>query len=390
MFYMMGILPDYKINYIACFVVLLLICISQKALKPHKTIFMLILVQCLTWAIYSVIHLDTAYFTRIFYLMIVYLLLSLVYKRRETINYIELFNGWCLLQALLGTIGVLLVLLNILQPISTFIEMDGNLGYNFGLFTTKTYFGGLVRNGGFFDEPGALAFWGVIALLMNKVFIGNRKIENLLLIGLISTFSMAYFIQVAMYFMLFNRGTKIKTTIVSVGLFSLLLYFFVSFNEDLNEAILGRFLFDSSTGQFEGDNRSDLAEVSFHYFKQAPLFGNGATGMITISERIGEFVGSNPFTLLAVDGIIGYGIALLPFFVVLLKKSRNKYILYSWLIILAGFLQRPYDSTQLLYPLSIYLFLQAELIFDKTNNYPVSYGKVKSTRIKDCSSFCSL
>lgn len=56
-----------------------------------------------------------------------------------------------------------------------FVEMDMRPGYFFGLFTTNTYFGGLVRNAGFYDEPGALAFWGIYALIINKMFVKTQK-----------------------------------------------------------------------------------------------------------------------------------------------------------------------------------------------------------------------
>ena len=93
------------------------------------------------------------------------------------------YDVWLVVQAISGTIGILLVLGGLLQPIFKFVEMDMRPGYFFGLFTTNTYFGGLVRNAGFYDEPGALAFWGIYALIINKMFVKNTKIEILLIIA---------------------------------------------------------------------------------------------------------------------------------------------------------------------------------------------------------------
>ncbi len=371
-FGLMGWLPDFKLCYMALAAVLGAICLSKGALKMPQTITNLIFIQCVTWGIYSLIHSDTAYYTRIFYLVIVYMLLALMYHYRETIRYVKIFNGWILLQAVLGTIGVLLVLMNILHPFFEFEQMDGRTGYFFGLFTTKAYLGGLVRNAGFFDEPGALANWGVIALLMNKIFLDDKLVERLLVIGLVSTFSMAYFIQVSLYLLLFNTKKKGGGfyALIAFVLFFCVLTFFASFNEDINRAIFGRFQMDNTTGKLAGDNRTALTEVTLAYFLQAPIFGHGASGLIALSQHSGEFVGGNPFSLLAADGIVGYGISLLPFIFILVKnRYKNKEILFAWLIILAGFFQRPYDGTQLLYPLLIYLFLQTELLYNRTGFY---------------------
>lgn len=371
-FGLMGWLPDYKLCYGGLAVVLGIICMSKRIFKAPYIITYLIVIQCVTWALFSAIHSDMAYFTRVFYLIIVYMLLALMYHYGDTIKYIKIFNGWLMLQAILGTIGVVLVLTNVLYPFFEFEQMDGTNGYFFGLFTTKTYLGGLVRNAGFFDEPGALANWGVMALLLNKIFLDNKRMERLILVGLVSTFSMAYFIQAFLYLLMFNTKKKGGGfyALITIVLFVVVLMFFGSFNDDVNNAIWGRFQLDNTTGRLAGDNRTSLAEVTLVYFMQAPIWGHGASNLIALSQHSGEFVGANPFSLLAADGLVGYGVSLLPFIFVFVKKRNNRNISFAWLIILVGFLQRPYDGTQLLYPLVIYLFLQAEIIYNKHGLYP--------------------
>ena len=133
----------------------------------------------------------------------------------------------------------MLVVFGLLEPISQFIQMDGRPGYFYGLFTTNAVFNDFVRNAGFFDEPGSLAGWGVFALLFNKLYINNKKIEYLLIFGLISTLSMAYFVQLGVYLFLFFRKQRKKVLLITI-LFLLILISVSSFSEDLNNSIFGR------------------------------------------------------------------------------------------------------------------------------------------------------
>ena len=91
----------------------------------------------------------------------------------ERLGFVKTYNLWLAFQVVAGSIGFILVLVGILQPIFEFRELDMRPGYFFGLFTTNTYLGGFVRNAGFYDEPGTLAFWGMYALIINKLFVDN-------------------------------------------------------------------------------------------------------------------------------------------------------------------------------------------------------------------------
>lgn len=361
MFYLMGWLPHYTVNYILLFILATSFIVIKNEYRLPSPILILLVLQITTWGIYAVIHgLDISYFTRILMLLITYMLLEMQLSDEHR-GFIKTYNLWLVFQAVAGTIGFLLVVVGILHPIFEFREMDMRKGYFFGLFTTNTYFDGLVRNAGFYDEPGALAFWGMYALIINKLFVKNKKVEILLIIGLISTLSLAYFIQIAMYAFLFYKEQRRKLLPYVVAfIFALILI--SSFNEQMNDAIFGRMEYNEETGTFSGDNRSPMTKVCWDIFLEAPIIGQGAQHMLEISKERRVFVGANPNFTLATDGIVGQLIVWSPFFFLFgLRRFDKKYGCAFWILIV-GFLQRPYDGTQLLYPLlSFTIVLQAYL-----------------------------
>jgi len=273
-------------------------------------------------------------------------------------GFFKLYNGWITLQVIAGAIGFVLVIMGLLEPFFSFKELDMRPGYFFGLFTTNTYYGGgIIRSAGYFDEPGALANWGIYALLINKLFINNKKIEIILLIGLIQTLSVAYFLLATVYIFFFMKDHAKR--IIPVILLSFIAIKIISLqNQALDSAIFGRLTYDETTGRFEGDNRSGLFETCYNIFTQSPVFGVGAENLIHISAQMKTFIGANLMTTFASDGLIGTFIVFLP--LIYLWKSVGKYdIRYKWacIIIFLGYLQRPYDNSQLLYPLLTYSIL---------------------------------
>ena len=73
-----------------------------------------------------------------------------------------------------------------------------------------------------------------------------------------------------------------------------------------------------------------------------------------ISFKKKEFMGANPYTQLAIDGLVGLFITWLPVFYLFRVGVRYKKYIGVAFICVVGFLQRPYDCTQLLYPLLLY------------------------------------
>lgn len=365
-FYLMGWLPHYTVNYLLLLAISALFVVVKNEFRLPRPILALLMLQAAVWGLYAVIHgLDTSYFTRILMLCITYACLEMQLSG-ERLGFVKTYNWWLVFQAVAGTVGFLLVVAGILQPIFEFREMDLRPGYFFGLFTTNTYIEGLVRNAGFYDEPGALAFWGMYALIINKLFVGSKRVEALLIVGLISTLSLAYFIQIAMYAFFFYRE-RWRKLLPAAAAFILALVLVSSFSERMGDAIFGRMEYDEETGTLSGDNRSEIAEVCWDIFKTSPILGQGGRHLIEISQERRVFVGANPLFTLANDGIIGQLVAWSPFFFLFgLRRYDKRYVGAFWILI-AGFLQRPYDGTQLLYPLmSFTIVLHAYLRKEKT------------------------
>lgn len=355
-FYLMGWLPHYTTNYVALFIVAGFYALSKRGISLPKPIRDIFTIQIFCWIFYGLCYQDTSYFTRIVLLSTTYLLLAIQMRYRDKFELQKTYCFWVTFQVVAGTIGFLLVLLGVLHPFFEFAEMDGRPGYFFGLFTTNTYLGGLIRNAGFYDEPGALAFWGMNALLMNKLFIGNKRIEQLLLLGLISTLSVAYFIQVAFY-LYFFFGKRRKRMLVLLVTGVIMLKVLGSVDEAFIDASFGRLEYNEEKGTIEGDNRSALMERCWKIFLTSPVFGVGAENLATNVSKQEGFVGGNFFFNWAADGLVGVLCVYLPLIYLYRLGRGDKRIRGVVLILILGFLQRPYTDTQLLYPLVLFSIL---------------------------------
>lgn len=351
----MGWLPDMKLNMMVLAVLSVFTAFSSSGSRIPSAISNIIYLQLGTFIIFYVLHGDSSYITRCVILITTFALLKIQMCHPQT-EIIDTNVSFLTIQALMGGIGFVLTLAGILHPISTFIEFDGHVGTFYGLYTCNALYDGMVRVAGFFDEPGAFANWGIMALLFNKLFIENKTVEKVLIVGLISTLSMAFFIQVAIYAFLFYRQRMGK--LITYGLlFFILLLIIASLTPDLNEAIFGRFTVNEQTGQLNGDNRTVHALSCLAYWKSSPLIGVGTRNLITISQMKGEFVGANPLTFFATDGIIGQIVLWIPTFYLLSLGGKNKKYKNAAIIMLFGYLQRPYDPTEIWYSLVVFTFI---------------------------------
>lgn len=354
-FSFMGWLPDMKLNMMVLAVLSVLTALSLKGPKLPSSISLIIFLQLICFILLSVLHGDGSYITRCVILITTFALLKIQMCHPQT-EIIDTNVTFLTIQALMGGIGFVLTLAGILHPISTFIEFDGHIGTFYGLYTCNALYDGMVRVAGFFDEPGAFANWGIMALLFNKLFIDNKTVEKVLIVGLISTLSMAFFIQIAIYAFLFYRQRRGK--LITYGLsFLILLLIISSFTPELNEAIFGRFTVNEQTGKLNGDNRTEHALSCLAYWESSPLIGVGPRNLITISQVKGEFVGANPFTFFATDGIIGQIVLWIPTFYLLSLGVKNKKYRNAAIIMLLGYLQRPYDPTEIWYTLVVFTFV---------------------------------
>lgn len=150
--------------------------------------------QSLCWILFFLIHHDTIYFTRLFLIIASYLALLLLYNSRGGIvEFAKFYNNIIFWMAAGGTISFFLVLIFNFQPILEFENADTRMVGLYGLTCTNVHYGRFIRYAGFFDEPGAMATWGMYALIINRLFINDMRYENRLILLLTFTFSMSYY-----------------------------------------------------------------------------------------------------------------------------------------------------------------------------------------------------
>lgn len=350
-------IPNVKVmtfGYILLYSIFLLS--FRKVWQVPSIIFQLMVIQLIGWLILYMVHLDGVYITRITYLVNAYLAILCLYQYKNGINkFINKYDVVIAVMSVLGTIAFFLVFFNLLSPVSTYTNVDSRIGYFYGLTCTNTIFINVIRYAGFFDEPGAMAAWGMYALLLNQLIINSKKMERILLICLSFTFSVAYYIQVILY-ILFFKIKKTKHLLICLLIIAASCFTIIEL-KDSNEALynltLGRLELNDK-GTIKGDTRSSLSSIAKNYFKKSPLVGNGPTYIQKV-----DYMGDNPFETLASDGLIGSVIMYLPLLMLLISSKKN--IISAVIILMVGYMQRPFH-THFIHFLMMYLFVIAVVI----------------------------
>lgn len=318
-----------------------------------KPLFSICVIQVFIFLLLFVCHLDTFYILRFsLFVFISYYSIYVINKVVGVVDFISINNIWLCIQAVFGFIAFFLILFNILPPI---IEVYGDTFYKdnfYGLTTSNAVIGSFTRIAGYFDEPGALAQWGVYSLVLNKISPRyNRKIELLLIIGLTVTFSMAYFIQLVLYLLLFNYK-HIKKLIPVLGLILIVVstaVYTIPKDSDLYFLTLRRF--EMSDGKLE-TNRDNYSLQAKQFFKESPIIGKGYSYLVENAEGFYD----NPYETLATSGVLGTIALYLPLIVILLRYRKNG----AWqavIVLILGYLQRPFHIQYIHYMMIYLLFL---------------------------------
>lgn len=299
----------------------------------------------------SIYHEDTSYITRVFFLTLVWLMLRCVVQYKQETNFIKLNNAVITLQVVLGALAMCLFFAGLMLPILEFENADGRPAFFLGLTCSNAVWGNVMRPAGFFDEPGALAFWGVYTLVINKLTINDKRIELALIIGLMFTLSMAYYITISLYTILFytNSLKKIFYVVIAISFLAFIVKQ-MDPNSVLYQKTVGRFELNSS-GQFVYNNRDKMMEVAKDIWLQNVWMGAGGRKIM----ELGEYSADNPYETLATDGIIGTVFIYLPF-LWLLIACKDKNVRKAILLLTVGYLQRPFHNNQMHF-FYAYLFL---------------------------------
>lgn len=256
-------------------------------------------------------------------------LIYFVHSRIGLFSFYGAYNRWIYIMAIGGVIGLVLALIGI-PPIIKTIAMNDDRPFYSWLFTctkpvSETRF---IRYSGFFDEPGAMAYWGVFAIAINKLFIKDRKIEWPLIILLLFSFSAGYYVQLVVYICFFAlKGTSLFRKIAILSLFAFLLgaaYFSkgTMYNE-MYEKTFGRFE-NVTVGEDEdimtGTNRNFMAAKAFMIWQENPVWGMSGRD----KTKDNEYFLDNPYETLATDGIVGFIYINFPFWWLIIMAIRKK------------------------------------------------------------------
>ena len=318
-------------------------------------------IQVLMWIVYMVIHNDTSYISRVFFIVMSSALLIFLIRQASLFRFVDTYNHFIALQAVLGVPVFFLFALGIITPFSSFHNIDGREAYFFGVTFSNAITGGICRIAGFFDEPGALAFWGLFALVFNKITVDNHKLEIVLIFSLLFTLSAAYFILLIVY-VTFYYGSRIRIILPVILLLCIIGYGtfkYIGNNEQLMYMTVERF----QGGSIRSD-RALLTDDAKKIFKECPIIGIGAKNL----QEKGYF-DDNPYEIPAKDGVVGFVVTYLPLFVLLFKYGRkNRKILFAIILLMAEYMQRPFH-VNLLHFFIMYLFVL--LVYYKIKGYEI-------------------
>ncbi len=358
----------YKIITFLVTIYFLTVIITKKVKFKIDPFVLVILIQILFSIVTIAIHYfsikefliedGTIYFNLLLQLIVILILYIFVKNffcfRKLSLSFVKVLS----IMSILATIGVILIYIYNISPFSYTVR-GGNRDISNFLLTFATgkiedNFFTIIRSSGYFDEPGTFAFYIVVAILLNKLYGFSKKNEYILMIFGFCTLSLAFFISIFFYILIFSVIEK-KIILLTI-LFSILATLFIMIvslkdenplYQQLYELTIYRLQSDGTTDsqQFNGDNRSENIGYAYKAFLSAPLFGYGMNAHV--NPKI-EFYGKlccNPLHPLATEGIFGTIIYFLLFFLWFFISFRFGYLdllsFGAWLIVLLNLIQRP-------------------------------------------------
>lgn len=323
---------------------------------PNQLI-QIMLVQSFIWIIYFLYYNDTSYLVRIFFILLAFASIRMLQGKSELLHFSKVYNVTLTIQGVLGVVAFVLVYINILKPV--FIHYYSDYRYlNWYIITcSNAVYDNFMRVGGFFDEPGALAFWGIFALLFNRFTYNNRRIEILLLISLLFTFSAAYFILLPLY-LLFFYAKEIKHLVITIVVVVPLL--FVGFNYLSGDANFAHYTTERFVGGEIRSTRYDQSDYTKKIFEQSPIMGIGAKNLSQDTETT-----DNPYEILAKDGILGFIATYLPLIFITIKYRKNRNVLCGTILLFLDYMQRPFHINELHF---FMLYLYCTIIIRQSRN----------------------
>lgn len=320
-------------------------------LSPLRSVMGVVLMQLLGFFIVGIVHMNIfPVLDKSLYLILALALMLLASNKVGLIHFYEKYNGWILMMAILGCVAFFLVELINYQPLNFVPDRaDERPIFNYILTFSKSdeYNVGIMRYAGFFDEPGAMAYWGIYALVINRLFIKNKWLETILGIALLFTLSIGYFIQYAAFLLFFhvfgkNKGQSLVIAVLIFAVISGITMTRDTANDEIYNRTFGRIenMFNESkesSNYIAVGDRATYTENALREFKDHPLFG---------TPRTDVSVGNNVYETLALYGVVGSFFILFPFLLLVIWsiKYKDLTLLKCSIVVLLGFTHRPFHT----------------------------------------------
>ena len=362
--------PSENVMIISFIVIFAIYCLHAKNGTPGGIphIGNIMMSQCFVWLFYSLIHQDSSYIVRIILLAETYLALLLLFKKNVVFRFASIFNWSLAIQGVLGVIAFFLLFEGLISPIAEYYFNDTRYEFCYLLTCSNTVQGNFMRVGGYFDEPGALAYWGVFALVINKITYNNKFVEFSLLFALLFTFSAAYFIILPIYVILFYyKNIKMFFLVLLIAI-PILYATWNLFSSSYDVALYTTERFQGGTIQ---TTRFQQQEIAKQLFFQSPIIGNGAREIVDNHRNAEE----NPFEILAKDGIIGFFFTYIPIIFIFFRYRHDKHSLFGALLLSIDYLQRPFHVNQMQYFMLYFFFTLVILRNQNINTYEIKMQK---------------
>lgn len=329
--------------------------------KPVRLIIWVMVIGCFISFFYSG---HKFYYHKLIIMAGGVILLMFVYSKVGMVKFFTIYNRWILIMAILGVCGFIIALAGI-PPLSVFSATEDSRPISSWIVTFSKQIvpsAGFVRYAGFFDEPGAMGYWGVFALVINRLFVKDWKLEKILIICLLFTFSMGFYSQLAIFLIFTTIGsnesihkkiTWIGVVIVCLGI----LYGTKGTEYDMiYRGTIGRFEQASEGENFlDGTSREKLTRDSKEIWLKHPWMGFGWP----VDNK--KYIGDNPYETLAHDGIFGTIYLYFPFLLLFYWSIKKKdYELFSVTVFMvAGFMHRPFHFNYL----TFFIFYSIPLMY---------------------------
>ena len=307
----------------------------------------------------------------------------------NNINYIKLYVKFITFISAINTIGYLLMSLGLLKPFSEFesgFSKSQDIFYNYIFFVvqkkllTELSSFNLSRTCGYFDEPGTFGFFLTFAIVLYNLFFSEKSkhilIELILLITGLTTFSLGFYISIAIFYIAIKLDIKAVANYIKNILFPKkkhIWYYFLLImlfalppilisNEDitryLQTEIFTRLEFTGDERIIAGNNRADGFTNGLSRFLERLWFGWGPG--LAHKYFQGEFEFASLAGPLVQHGLIGtIFIIHLPFFRVLFQliSSAKKEFIIGGVILILNFMQRPFNFNSPLILLGLFFIV---------------------------------